>query len=441
MREMRQLLLGGGAALAVLTWLPLAADAEEFGYDYGGYVNFSGYILNQDQAPGSDVPDFGFAADAHVNGRAKVILDDGVELGVRGQLRFESSEARFSDDMIRGAPKYLDKFFIYAQHAFGRLSIGDDYGAAEQSAIFAPVVSEANRVDDPRHYILQDPLQDSFTPFTPNGAHMRTDLNASGEAFKIMYASPRLMGAELDVSYTPTLTRGVGDIFDGHNKFDRQSNILEGNLSYQKSLGGFDFGVYAGYVTGSNERTSAAIVLPIAAIPLAGGGPALFASKAFSPDDVQEYGAGAQVTYDGLKFGGSWRHTNIAGGGPLRDDNVSPVNSTGCGVLAGCVLPNADTQIWSAGATYETGPWQFGVNYANVNEQLPAFLDAGVTRNLTQNGDAWQGTIGYEISNGIDVYAGYQHYNFDGPTGGCSTLACDTIEANVGFLQTAVAFP
>jgi hypothetical protein len=64
-----------------------------------------------------------------------------------------------------------------------------------------------------------------------------------------------------------------------------------------------------------------------------------------------------------------------------------------------------------------------------------------VTRQLTQNGEAWQGTVGYEISNGIDVYAGYQHYNFDGPTGGCTTTACDTLEANVGFLQTAVTFP
>jgi predicted porin len=447
MREIRQLLLGGAAVLGALA-LGWQASAEEYGFDYGGYVNLSGYGVGQDSVPGSDVQDFGFAADAHVHGRAKVILDDGIELGVRAQLRFESNEARFSDDLIRGAPRILDKFFIYGQHAFGRLSIGDDYGAAEQSGIFAPVVSEANRVDNPRHYILQDPLQPNFTPYAPNGAHLRTDLNASGEAFKIMYASPRLIGVEIDVSYMPELTRGLSDLFKSEHERDEQANIWEANLSYQKSLGGFDFGAYAGYLTGTNEHRSAIVVLPVAALPLAGGPAMAFPSKPFSPDDVQEYGAGAQVAYEGFKLGGSWRHTNIAGGGPLRDDNVAPLASTGCGQLAGCVLPNADTEIWSAGATYETGPWQFGVNYANITEQLPPFVDTTVistpTRHLTQNGEAWQGTIGYEFANGIDLYAGYQHYNFDGPTGGCSAgplAACDSLRADIGFLQTAVSFP
>ncbi len=448
MREIKQLLLGGSAALALSAALSVPASSEEYGYDYGGYVNFSGYGVDQDKVPGSDVQDFGFAADAHVRGRVKVILDDGIELGLRGQLRFESDEARFSDDLIRGAPKYLDKFFFYAQHAFGRLSIGDDYGAAEQNGIFAPVVSEANRVDNPRHYILQDPLQPSFEPYTPNGAHLRTDLNASGEAFKVAYASPRLIGAEIDISYTPELTRGVNDLFNGRSEFDEQGNIWEGNLSFQRSLGGFDFGVYAGYLTGSNEKRSSSLTLPVIAPRLSDGMVTTFTSKSFTPDDVQEYGAGAQVAYEGFKIGGSWRHTNVAGGGPLRDDNVAPLGSTGCSELDGCVLPNADTEIWGAGVTYETGPWQFGVNYANIREELPAFVDNSViglpTRQLVQNGEAWQGTIGYEIGNGVDLYAGYQHYNFDGPTGGCSlgpVAACDSLTADVGFLQTAFSFP
>ena len=444
MREKTLLLFGGVAVLAVFGLGLQRVGAEEYGFDYGGYANFSGYGVDQDDVPGSEVQNFGFAADAHVRGRAKVILDDGIELGVRAQLRFESSEAQFSNDLIRGAPKYLDKFFIYGQHAFGRLSIGDDYGAAEQNAIFSPVVSEANRVDDPRHYILQDPLQDRFTPYTPHGAHIRTDLNASGEAFKVMYASPRLIGVEVDVSYMPELTRGLNDLFDNTKQFDQQSNIWEANLSYQKSLGGFDLGAYGGYVIGNNEEPSVR-TLPIMAPRLSDGTIVTFISNPFTPDDVQEYGAGAQIAYEGFKIGGSWRHTNIAGGGPLRDDDVSPLASTGCSQLAGCVLPNADTEIWGAGATYETGPWQFGVNYANVNEQLPPYVDASVigapTRQLTQKGEAWQGTIGYEVGNGVDIYAGYQHYNFDGPTGGCSLAACDSLQANVGFVQTAFSFP
>lgn len=443
MREMRRVLLGCAAVASALA-LPMTASAEEYGYDYGGYANFSGYLFDQDDFPGSTANDFDFAADAHVRGRAKVILDDGIELGVRAQLRFESSEARFSDDSIRGAPQILDKFFIYGQHAFGRISIGDDYGAAKQNGIFSPVVSEANRLDDPRHYALQDPLQSDFTAYAPNGAHIRTDLNASGEAFKIQYASPRLIGLELDVSYTPKLTRGLNELFDGHDEFDRQSNIWEGNLSFQRSLGGFDFGIYGGYLKGSNERSSV-VTLPIVAPRLSDGNVVTFLSKPFTPDDVEEYGFGGQVAYEGFKLGGSWRHTNVAGGGPLQDNDVFPVASTGCNELAGCVLPNANTEVWGAGLTYETGPWMFGVNYANLHEELPPYVDGTVigtpTRNLTQDAQAWQGTVGYEIGNGLDVYLGYQHYNFDGPTGQCSIVACDSMDANVGFLQTAFSFP
>ena len=87
----------------------------------------------------------------------------------------------------------------------------------------------------------------------------------------------------------------------------------------------------------------------------------------------------------------------------------------------------------------------FGANYAKLHEALPAFVDGSVigspTRHLAQDAEAWQGTIGYEIDNGVDVYLGYQHYNFDGPTGQCSLAACDSLDANVGFLQTAFSFP
>src|SRR6185503_15957213 len=113
--------------------------------------------------------------------------------GVRGQLRFQSSEAEFSNDFVRGAPDFVDEVWAYVQTAYGRFAIGLDDGAADSAGIYAPTVSELNRIDDPRHYPVQDPLADSFTAFSPNGAHMRTDLNASGDALKVLYFSPRLI--------------------------------------------------------------------------------------------------------------------------------------------------------------------------------------------------------------------------------------------------------
>jgi predicted porin len=173
------------------------------------------------------------------------------------------------------------------------------------------------------------------------------------------------------------------------------------------------------------------------------GAAATFPSIAFTPDDLEEWGAGAQVAYEGLKVGGSYRATNIAGGAGLADKAIAPFTSVGCSVVAGCVLPDSTTTIWSAGATYETGPWRFGANYVNLEEELPAFSDTSVgptTRFLTQDAQGYTGQVGYELDENVQFVIGYQHYDFDGPTGVCIVGACDTLDADLGFFQTAISF-
>ena len=248
-----------------------------------------------------------------------------------------------------------------------------------RAGIYSPTVSEFNRIDDPRHYPLQDPLSSSFTAFSPNGAHMRTDLNGSGDAFKVIYYSPRLIGVQISGSYTPELSRGLNDLFDGNDHFDEQSDIWEVGVNYQGALSGFDVGVYGGYVAGTNARRDrrqhrepSRCALDPTALRRH------FLRSPFTPDDLEEWGAGAQVAYEGLKVGGSYRVTNIAGGAGLADKAIAPFTSVGCSMIAGCVLPDSSTTIWGAGATYETGPWRFGANYVNLEEELPAFSDTSV---------------------------------------------------------------
>ena len=50
--------------------------------------------------------------------------DSGIEYGLRAQLRFQSSEAEFSNDFVRGAPEFVDEVWAYVQTAFGRLRRG-----------------------------------------------------------------------------------------------------------------------------------------------------------------------------------------------------------------------------------------------------------------------------------------------------------------------------
>jgi hypothetical protein len=119
---------------------------------------------------------------------------------------------------------------------------------------------------------------------------------------------------------------------------------------------------------------------------------------------------------------------------------MAPSLSVGCSGVAGCVHPDTHTTIWGAGIGYETGPWKFGANYVNLEEELPPFVDGLVTRFETQDGEAWMGAVGFEVDENLRFAAGYQHYAFDGPVGACVAAACDTLDADLGFFQSSFSF-
>ncbi len=429
-------LLAGASLFAALSVAP--ATGAEFQFTYGGQAHLSGYWIDQTELATDDLNNFGFAGEGRGWARVNWIADDGMQYGARAQLRAQSSEAEYSNDLIRGAPDFVDEIYAYVEFAFGRVTLGLDDGAADSAGIYSPSVSDINRIDDVRHYPVQDPRQPSFTAFSPNGAHLRTDLNASGDAMKVTYYTPFIIGIQLSASYTPELTRG----FDGFGDDDRdaQGNIWEVGLKYQGALSGFDVGFYAGYVAGYNERETVGLTLPVTAARLADGVPITFTSLAFTPDDLEEWGAGAQVAYEGFRIGGSYRLTNIAGGAGLADQAFAPTFSTGCSQIAGCVLPDQKTEIWGAGITYETGPWRFGAGYVTLEEELPPFIDAATRRELTQDAEGWTGAVGYEVDENLSFVVGYQRYDYEGPTGGCVGVACDTLEADLAYFQTSLTF-
>jgi predicted porin len=282
-------------------------------------------------------------------------------------------------------------------------------------------------------------LLNSYAAFAPNGAKIRTDLNASGDAFKLAYYSPRLIGVQLSASFTPELTRGLNDVFSRSDEADKQGNIWEVGVNYQGSLSAFDIGVYAGYVAGSNEAATSRTV-SLVADALGPAGPTAFTSLAFTPGDLEEWGGGAQVAFEGLKLGGSYKVSNASGGAGLADGGTV---SVGCAGLAGCVVPGKNTTTWGAGASYDTGPWRFGVEYVDLQQELPDFLDGAVRRSLTQDANAWSGAVGFEIDGNARIVAGYQRFDYDGPAGACvagPTPVCDTLDANLGYVQTSFSF-
>src|SRR5262249_45355589 len=68
--------------------------------------------------------------------------------------------------------------------------------------------------------------------------------------------------------------------------------------------------------------------------------------------DPSGYNLGIQVGFKGFTFGGNY----------TRGDNIDHRTT---------YLDQSETNIWSAGMTYGTGPWIVGLNYADGQEKLP----------------------------------------------------------------------
>jgi predicted porin len=233
---------------------------------------------------------------------------------------------------------------------------------------------------------------------------LRSDIHSSDDYLKIMYVSPNLSGLHLAVSFAPDGSRDLNELF-GDDQRNEQANIWDIAANYLRTVGDVDFGLSIGYVTGENVNNDT---------------PGTFA-------DLEEWGAAAKLAYRELTVGVAYRQTNVAGGGPI----VS-------GPFISNVLEDVTTDIWSIGATYETGPWAFGVNYVIANEEVLFSTD--------QEGRGLQFAAAYTIDENFRVSAGYQHFEFEGPNGNCPTDAgggffgCDTLDGNVGYLETTFIF-
>jgi predicted porin len=370
-------------------WLPTAATAsDKVKLSLGGYYHFTAYAVDQDErsAAGGGVGanplrTHGFASEGEVHIKGKTILDNGLEVGFRAEFELETDNARRvvpaaggggTDTNVEYADDLIDEVWGYMEGVFGRVVFGQEDGAADLMGVFSPRVSQTNRIDDAETMLFEDPGQPGRI-YAPNGLSLRTDLIASDDSTKLIYFTPRFFGLQVGVSYTPELAKNyAGFITRQRDQLDQQGEIWEFAANYNQTISAVDLAAYAAYVTGQSERKSSA-----------------------AQDDLEEWGLGLQIQYAGFSVGGSFRETNIVGGGFLSSNAFGP----------GSVLRGRSTTIWGAGAKYETGPWAFGVNYVDGVAELAA---AGEK----QRGKAIQAAASYQVGPGIVVVVGYQHWDF-----------------------------
>lgn len=402
-----------GVLLAVLAMSCSIASADDFDrviLRLNGHASVVGAYVDQSNMDGLDQGVL--AVDTGLFGTAVLPLEGGGEVG--GRIALDLDYASNFDSFLNdaGSSNVLEEAWLYWEGRLGRIQLGLMDGAADVLGLTPPSVTKSITVDNPEVFLLGYPCNalcssDPQRPgslFSPNGMQLRSDIHGSDDYLKIMYVTPSLDGLRFAVSFAPDGTRDPGQLF-GADEFNEQGNVWDFAASYLGTLGVIDVGMSVGYVTGENVNPR------------------------FSFNgDLEELGAALKLGYREWTLGAAYRQTNVAGGGPVVQ-----------GAFTSNVFKDEFTDIWSFGLTYETGPWMFGANYIMSTEEIPFDFD--------QEGNGLQFAGGYTFTENIRLTAGYQHYEFNGPRKSCTTdnggiffPECDTLDGNVGYLETTFSF-
>lgn len=285
-------------------------------------------------------------------------LDNGITFGLNVQL-----EANTEGDQI-------DESYLYVQSdSMGRLIVGDENNAGYLLHVTAP--------DGGISIDSGDMVTDDFWANTSGGDYFDTTLGTTNLRFndndsgKFTYISPRFAGFQLGASFIPIFEPGGGDDnssvyksrFDGDRDQDeiRNGYALGGN--FKEDFGGLGVQASVGYLGAST-----------------------------SDNDLSALNAGAQFSFAGFTVGGAY---------VKAFDGTKSVDDEGSEVL------KFDGDGWTAGGTYEIGPYKVGLTYQRGVNDGPQ--DVGGDFRLDQANIS--GT--YQFGPGIRLVGGFFAYDLD----------------------------
>ena len=394
---MKKLLYGTTALVAagMITGGAQAADKIKVGI--GGYFYaFLAVGSDDDSAatatraaePGNNRRSHRITREGEIIFTGKTTLDNGIQFGVQVQL-----EAEQCGDQI-------DETFMWASGSFGRVNVGSENSAAYAMHYTSPAASHWSNG-------LNSPGNRNFNVGGNSASIPNTNPNMTSDSEKITYFTPRMAGFQLGASYTPENCEeanggnctGTYGGFQGDNTTGTQSEVIELGANYSGKIGGASIGISASWGEADVEGPSAANT----------AGCATFAAPC--NDDREEWSLGAKASMNGFSVGAAY----------YEDNN-------------GTSVANSDDQSWTVGLRYATGPWGFGIQYANFENE------SGVTAAGLANGndelDAVEIGGSYDIGPGIKMLAGIQFVDLDDN----ANSGANENDATVVFFGTFLSF-
>lgn len=343
MKKLHKKILLGSTALVGAAMVASAAQAVSV--NVGGFARFQAGFYEDDFRNTTD-REFQMESEIHV--RAKGTAENGMEYGATVQLRASTDDSLAADEVT-----------LWVESKWGRVELGDQDGAADAMAYYAPKIGFGQAVDADYDDWLDASSKPAIGPKAMD----------SDDATKVTYFTPRFAGLQVGLSYAPELDNGENILRSSRSDMATATTPVNGNTTatnaelldhvmpgtatigtinasrndantfFSRSFEDF-VEVGANYV-GKFEDVSVAI---------AGGySHAEQKSVTVNTEDrhpIDAWHVGAQFGWMGWKLGGSFVENDKSG--QLKNHAVKKTE---------------DRNAWNLGLSYENGPWGVGVNY------------------------------------------------------------------------------
>ena len=340
---------------------PWTTDLDPITVSVGGLAYGALFAPDAPKVPGAAQRWATGAAD--LNLKLSRDYDSGLSLALKAS--FEVARDRLSYDNYGG--NLVQKVYGVVQTGLGNFELGMTDGAAYALAVTGPVVDDITSLDNPNAVFFIDPstgraFQEVFG--------LSTAVNSSLNYAKFSYYTPRLMGLQIGVSYTPSENREVIPFLNnGPHAGNRQKSIWETAVSYSQSFEDFSVGFSGAAAFGHGD------------------------GKGADDASLTDWGLGSEIDIpltEALKFavGGGYRHSNTDAFDIYAARNDASTESAHL----------SSTLTWNdfvVGGEYGRGTADGGTGAAVIGVK------------------AYQVSAGYTINANMQVTVGWQELRYD----------------------------
>lgn len=346
MKSCRGALIG---TLLAGTVISPAFSAERIQAGIGGEITqYFGYADNDNIGTG-DFSGFDIKTDGTLFFAGDTTFDSGLQVGFEVGLDVQSA----GSDQIDGS-------YLWLEHGFGRVEVGQNDSAAVLMHYAAPDVGFGINDSDIADWIVNPSGGDADSAFASTYLYIGDD-----KATKISYFTPRFEGFQLGASFVPEYERDSNVSPSG----DIYRNGFAFGANYERTIGDVDIALAVGYVQAEKPSGSSSQI-----------------------EDARGYSIGGNIGYAGFTFGASYADTQGNGSGGT-----------------------------DAGVSFDGQGYDVGIAYAFDAFQVSLSYYSGKVEDSAAAGDSKHKTVmlsgSYEVGPGVTVLASIFRTKFKADTG------------------------